>query len=117
MKSSDTAIMIEATRQLVSAMQEEGLSYPLHLGVTEAGEGEDGRIRSAAGIGALLAEGIGDTIRISLSEDPEVEIPVAKKLAGFYPRGSAGTNQAGTNKLTNHHLSGLKSSGISMALW
>jgi (E)-4-hydroxy-3-methylbut-2-enyl-diphosphate synthase len=90
MKSSDTAIMIEATRQLVRAMLDEGLSYPLHLGVTEAGEGEDGRIRSAAGIGALLAEGIGDTIRISLSEDPEHEIPVAKKLAGFYPRGSAG---------------------------
>lgn len=95
MKSSDTAIMIEATRRLVSAMQNEGMSYPLHLGVTEAGEGEDGRIRSAAGIGALLAEGIGDTIRISLSEDPEVEIPVAKKIAGFYQRGSAGTNQAG----------------------
>ena len=76
-------------------MQDEGLSYPLHLGVTEAGEGEDGRIRSAAGIGALLAEGIGDTIRISLSEDPEHEIPVAKKLAGFYPRGSAGLMPAG----------------------
>jgi (E)-4-hydroxy-3-methylbut-2-enyl-diphosphate synthase len=96
MKSSDTAIMIEATRRLVRAMQDEGLSYPLHLGVTEAGEGEDGRIRSAAGIGALLAEGIGDTIRISLSEDPEQEIPVAKKLAGYYPRGSAASNQAGS---------------------
>ena len=72
---------------LVSMMQSEGLSYPLHLGVTEAGEGEDGRIRSAAGIGALLSEGIGDTIRVSLSEDPEKEIPVAKKLAGYYPRG------------------------------
>jgi (E)-4-hydroxy-3-methylbut-2-enyl-diphosphate synthase len=95
MKSSDTAIMIEATRQLVKSMQEEGMSYPLHLGVTEAGEGEDGRIRSAAGIGALLAEGIGDTIRISLSEDPEKEIPVAKKLADFYPRGSAASNPAG----------------------
>ena len=91
MKSSDTAIMIEATRRLVRAMQDNGLSYPLHLGVTEAGEGEDGRIRSAAGIGALLAAGIGDTIRISLSEDPENEIPVAKTLAGYYPRGSAGT--------------------------
>ena len=87
MKSSDTAIMIEATRMLVSMMQREGLSYPLHLGVTEAGEGEDGRVRSSAGIGALLAEGIGDTIRVSLSEDPEKEIPVAAKLAGFYPRG------------------------------
>jgi (E)-4-hydroxy-3-methylbut-2-enyl-diphosphate synthase len=86
MKSSDTAVMIEATRMLVQRMQEEGLSYPLHLGVTEAGEGEDGRIRSAAGIGALLAQGIGDTIRVSLSEDPEKEIPVARKLVDFYPR-------------------------------
>jgi (E)-4-hydroxy-3-methylbut-2-enyl-diphosphate synthase len=89
MKSSDTAVMIEATRMLVSQMQAEGLFYPLHLGVTEAGEGEDGRIRSAAGIGALLSEGIGDTIRVSLSEDPEKEIPVAKKLAEYYPRGVA----------------------------
>jgi (E)-4-hydroxy-3-methylbut-2-enyl-diphosphate synthase len=87
MKSSDTAIMIQATRLLVKMMQNEYLSYPLHLGVTEAGEGEDGRIRSAAGIGALLAEGIGDTIRVSLSEDPEKEIPVAAKLAAFFPRG------------------------------
>lgn len=86
MKSSDTAIMIESTRLLVRMMQNEGLSYPLHLGVTEAGEGEDGRIRSAAGIGALLSEGIGDTIRVSLSEDPEKEIPVAKKLVEYYSR-------------------------------
>jgi (E)-4-hydroxy-3-methylbut-2-enyl-diphosphate synthase len=86
MKSSHTAVMIEATRMLAGMMQSEGLSYPLHLGVTEAGEGEDGRIRSAVGIGALLAEGIGDTIRVSLSEDPEKEIPVAKKIAWFYPR-------------------------------
>jgi (E)-4-hydroxy-3-methylbut-2-enyl-diphosphate synthase len=87
MKSSDTAIMIEATRMLVKNMQEAGIAFPLHLGVTEAGEGEDGRIRSASGIGALLADGIGDTIRVSLSEDPEKEIPVAKKLAAYYPRG------------------------------
>ena len=87
MKSSDTSIMIRATRLLAFMMQKEGLSYPLHIGVTEAGEGEDGRIRSAAGIGALLSEGIGDTIRVSLSEDPEKEIPVAKKLAEYYPRG------------------------------
>jgi (E)-4-hydroxy-3-methylbut-2-enyl-diphosphate synthase len=86
MKSSDTAIMIEATRMLAGMMQSEGVSFPLHLGVTEAGEGEDGRIRSAAGIGALLSEGIGDTIRVSLSEDPEKEIPVAKKLVSYYPR-------------------------------
>lgn len=89
MKSSDTSVMIEATRMLVKAMQNEGLSYPLHLGVTEAGEGEDGRVRSSAGIGALLSEGIGDTIRVSLSEDPEKEIPVAKKLVGYYQRGTA----------------------------
>jgi (E)-4-hydroxy-3-methylbut-2-enyl-diphosphate synthase len=88
MKSSDTAVMIDATHRLITALKDDGLSYPLHLGVTEAGEGEDGRIRSAAGIGALLAEGIGDTIRVSLSEDPEFEIPVAKKLASYYPRGS-----------------------------
>ena len=88
MKSSDTAIMIEATRMLVSMMSVEGFSFPIHLGVTEAGEGEDGRVRSAAGIGALLAEGIGDTIRVSLSEDPEKEIPVARKLVDFYPRGT-----------------------------
>ena len=87
MKSSDTAIMIEATRMLVRMMQNEGLSYPIHLGVTEAGEGEDGRVRSAAGIGALLSDGIGDTIRISLSEDPEKEIPVARKVAEYFPRG------------------------------
>ena len=87
MKSSDSAIMIEATRKLVKMMQSDNLSYPLHIGVTEAGEGEDGRIRSSAGIGALLAEGIGDTIRVSLSEDPEKEIPVAIKLARYYPRG------------------------------
>src|SRR5450759_132217 len=87
MKSSDTAIMIEATRMLIKMLQSEELPYPIHLGVTEAGEGEDGRIRSAAGIGALLAEGIGDTIRVSLSEDPEKEIPFARKLAGYYPRG------------------------------
>jgi len=81
--------MIEATRMLVMLMQKEGLSYPLHLGVTEAGEGEDGRVRSAAGIGSLLSEGIGDTIRVSLSEDPEKEIPVAIKLATYYQRGTS----------------------------
>lgn len=87
MKSSDTSVMIEATRMLVETMQETGVSFPLHLGVTEAGEGEDGRVRSAAGIGTLLSEGIGDTIRVSLSEAPENEIPVAKKIVEVYPRG------------------------------
>jgi (E)-4-hydroxy-3-methylbut-2-enyl-diphosphate synthase len=86
MKSSDTGVMITATRMLVDAMQDEGMAFPLHLGVTEAGEGEDGRIRSAAGIAGLLREGIGDTIRVSLSEDPEMEIPVARKIADFFTR-------------------------------
>ena len=83
MKSSDTGIMIKSTRRLVELMKSEGFAYPLHLGVTEAGEGEDGRIRSAAGIGALISEGIGDTIRVSLSEAPEKEIPVAKEILNF----------------------------------
>ncbi len=88
MKSSDTVVLLESNRMLISEMQKAGLSYPVHLGVTEAGEGEDGRIRSAAGIGALLAEGIGDTIRVSLSEDPEKEIPVAKEILNFLTTGS-----------------------------
>ena len=79
-KASNTVVMVESVRLLVEVMEKEGMNFPLHLGVTEAGEGEDGRIKSAAGIGALLADGIGDTIRVSLSEKPEAEIPVAKKL-------------------------------------
>lgn len=88
MKSSDTSVMVQSTRMLVSRMQEKRLAFPIHLGVTEAGEGDDGRIRSAAGTGALLRDGIGDTIRVSLSEDPENEIPVAQKIAELFPRGS-----------------------------
>lgn len=87
MKSSDTAVMVDSTGRLVKAMSEGGFAYPLHLGVTEAGEGEDGRIRSAAGIGALLAEGIGDTVRVSLSEDPWKEIPVAQEIVSFITGG------------------------------
>ncbi len=79
-KASNTVVMVKSVRLLVDAMDREDMHYPLHLGVTEAGEGEDGRIKSAVGIGALLTEGIGDTIRVSLSEDPEYEIPVAAKL-------------------------------------
>ena len=79
-KASNTVVMVQTVRLLVKQMQEEQLEFPLHLGVTEAGEGEDGRIKSAVGIGALLAGGIGDTIRVSLSEEPEKEIPVARKL-------------------------------------
>lgn len=77
MKASNTRVMIAANRLLVDKMKEEGLDYPIHLGVTEAGAGEDGRLKSAIGIGSLLADGIGDTIRVSITEDPEFEIPVA----------------------------------------
>ena len=80
-KASNTVVMVRSMRLLVAEMEKEGMNYPLHLGVTEAGEGEDGRIKSAVGIGALLNDGIGDTIRVSLSEEPECEIPVAKYLA------------------------------------
>ena len=79
-KASNTVVMVTTVRLLVQTMDKEGMHYPLHLGVTEAGEGEDGRIKSAVGIGALLTEGIGDTVRVSLSEEPEYEIPVARKL-------------------------------------
>ena len=87
-KASNTVVMVQTVRLLVKTMDAEDMHYPLHLGVTEAGEGEDGRIKSAVGIGALLTEGIGDTIRVSLSEEPECEIPVARKLvelAGSLP--------------------------------
>ena len=80
MKASNTLVMVQAYRLLHKTMLNEGMNYPLHLGVTEAGDGEDGRIKSAVGIGALLEDGLGDTIRVSLTEDPEFEIPVAKKL-------------------------------------
>ena len=82
-KASNTVVMVESVRLLVKQMDKEDMHYPLHLGVTEAGEGEDGRIKSAVGIGALLTEGIGDTIRVSLSEEPEAEIPVARTLVGL----------------------------------
>jgi (E)-4-hydroxy-3-methylbut-2-enyl-diphosphate synthase len=83
MKSSDTRVMVESNRSLVRMMAGEGMHYPVHLGITEAGEGEDGRIISAAGIGTLLAEGIGDTVRVSLTETPEKEIPVAREIISF----------------------------------
>ncbi|MBO4730724.1 MAG: (E)-4-hydroxy-3-methylbut-2-enyl-diphosphate synthase, partial [Bacteroidaceae bacterium] len=84
-KASNTVVMVRSVRLLVSTMDAEGMCYPLHLGVTEAGEGEDGRIKSAVGIGALLTEGIGDTIRVSLSEEPECERPVARRLVELIP--------------------------------
>jgi (E)-4-hydroxy-3-methylbut-2-enyl-diphosphate synthase len=82
-KASNTVVMVKTVRLLVQRMDEEGMAFPLHLGVTEAGDGEDGRIKSALGIGALLADGLGDTIRVSLSEAPEAEIPVARKLVDY----------------------------------
>ena len=82
-KASNTSVMVRTVRLLVEAMDKEDIHFPLHLGVTEAGDGEDGRIKSAVGIGALLADGIGDTIRVSLSEDPEAEIPVARDLVRY----------------------------------
>lgn len=84
MKSSNPLVMVQAYRMLIEKMNTEDMHYPLHLGVTEAGEGEDGRIKSAAGIGTLLEDGIGDTVRVSLTEDPEFEIPVAKTLVNRY---------------------------------
>lgn len=83
-KASDTHVMVTTVRMLVAAMERENMAFPLHLGVTEAGEGEDGRIKSAVGIGALLADGIGDTVRVSLSEAPEAELPVARALVDYF---------------------------------
>ena len=88
-KASNTVVMVNTVRLLVETMDKEDMHYPLHLGVTEAGEGEDGRIKSAVGIGALLTEGIGDTIRVSLSEEPEAEIPVARRLVELIPECTA----------------------------
>jgi (E)-4-hydroxy-3-methylbut-2-enyl-diphosphate synthase len=82
-KASNTVVMVKTVRLLAAEMEKEGMAFPLHLGVTEAGDGEDGRIKSALGIGALLADGLGDTIRVSLSEAPEAEIPVARKLVDY----------------------------------
>lgn len=86
MKASNVQVMVQAYRLLVHRMMAEGWDYPLHLGVTEAGDGEDGRVKSAAGIGALLEDGIGDTVRVSLTEDPEFEIPVARALVDRYAK-------------------------------
>ena len=85
-KASNTAVMVRSVRLLADAMEREGMAFPLHLGVTEAGDGEDGRIKSAVGIGALLSDGLGDTVRVSLSEAPEAEIPVARKLVDYVMR-------------------------------
>jgi len=83
MKASNVRVMVYATRLLVKKMTDEGMDYPIHLGVTEAGDGREGRVKSAVGIGTLLSEGIGDTVRVSLTEDPELEIPVARKIIEY----------------------------------
>ncbi|MBP6532699.1 MAG: (E)-4-hydroxy-3-methylbut-2-enyl-diphosphate synthase [Bacteroidia bacterium] len=101
MKASNPQVMVQAYRLLISKMQDAGMNYPLHLGVTEAGEGEDGRIKSAAGIGTLLEDGIGDTIRVSLTEDPEFEIPVAKALVDRYTK-----RQAKSKEIPSIHVAG-----------
>ena len=87
MKSSNPFVAVQAYRLLAERMDAEGMDYPFHLGVTEAGNGEDGRVKSAIGIGALLADGIGDTIRVSLTEDPVNEVPVAFALVKQYNEG------------------------------
>lgn len=98
MKSSNPQVMVQAYRLLIARMKEENMNYPLHLGVTEAGEGEDGRIKSAEGIGTLLEDGIGDTVRVSLTEDPEFEIPVARALISRY---TSRANHGAIEKLNN----------------
>lgn len=98
MKASNTLVVVQAYRLLVNKMMEEGMNYPLHLGVTEAGDGEDGRIKSAVGIGTLLEDGLGDTIRVSLTEEPEFEIPVAKTLVERYSNRTVETPIAPINK-------------------
>jgi (E)-4-hydroxy-3-methylbut-2-enyl-diphosphate synthase len=106
MKASNTQVMVQAYRLLVETMVKEGMNYPLHLGVTEAGDGEDGRIKSAVGIGTLLADGLGDTIRVSLTEDPEFEAPVARALANRFeksgsPKFGVGSDEALTSQPSN----------------
>ncbi len=109
MKASNTQVMVQAYRLLVQTMVKEGMNYPLHLGVTEAGDGEDGRIKSAVGIGTLLADGLGDTIRVSLTEDPEFEAPVARALANRFEGKSALKNFQQTDVSTLTHNSQLVS--------
>ncbi len=103
-KASNTVVMVETVRRLVEAMNAEDMHFPLHLGVTEAGDGEDGRIKSAVGIGTLLAEGIGDTIRVSLSEDPELEVPVAQKLVQYITSRAGHSHIDGCESVGYNHL-------------
>ena len=100
MKSSNTQVMVQAYRLLVETMVAEGMNYPLHLGVTEAGDGEDGRIKSAVGIGTLLEDGLGDTVRVSLTEEPEAEAPVAIALVKRYVERAKGEHAGNENNLS-----------------
>lgn len=104
-KASNTVVMVRTVRLLVSVMEQEGMHFPLHLGVTEAGDGEDGRIKSALGIGALLSDGLGDTIRVSLSEEPELEIPVARKLVDYIAQRTEHPFIPGMSAAEFHYLS------------
>ena len=114
MKTSNTVMMVQTVRLLVSEMEKADLHYPLHLGVTEAGDGEDGRIKSAVGIGALLADGIGDTIRVSLSEEPEAEIPVGKLLVEYIAEKENSTviNAIESDKVSHFEYSRRKSHAV-----
>ncbi len=122
MKSSNPQVMVQAYRLLVKTMQEEfGAIYPLHLGVTEAGDGEDGRIKSAVGIGTLLEDGIGDTIRVSLTEDPELEIPVCRDLVKRYtaplsPKGGVAEAQGQLKQVAENNAASLQSEVGAMAV-
>lgn len=105
MKASNTQVMVQAYRLLVETMVKEGMNYPLHLGVTEAGDGDDGRIKSAVGIGTLLEDGLGDTIRVSLTEDPEFEAPVAKALADRYSKRAAALTETRNSVVEKEKIS------------
>ena len=109
MKSSNPQVMVQAYRLLVTTMAKEGMNYPLHLGVTEAGDGEDGRIKSAVGIGTLLEDGLGDTIRVSLTEDPELEAPVAIALARRYEKRKEATRNQKSDPRLAFGVGGLES--------
>lgn len=116
-KASNTVIMVETVRRLVNALKQEHMDFPLHLGVTEAGDGEDGRVKSAVGIGTLMAQGIGDTIRVSLSEAPEAEVPVAAMLADYMAQRAdaptikceycEGYNPIAPDRLPSRNISGI----------
>ena len=105
-KASNVLVMTRTVRLLVQAMEKENMTFPIHLGVTEAGDGEDGRVKSAVGIGSLLAEGIGDTIRVSLSEAPEAEIPVARDILEHISRIATGKNYVSAEVSDNHPKEG-----------